>query len=165
MEFQEVISKEELIPKVNRGANVAKTGSQLTLTQTFQAKRMYDTDSQWYKSITKKLAIFLGSTNVAIQLVDNTEFRSLLESLDPRYPVPGRSVMGKELDKLIVELKVNMQQYISTANKILCADIWSKKGLSSSYMGITAHFFSRKDHCCHKAMLAVRRFSHPHTGE
>ena len=68
----------------------------------------------------------------------------------------------------MVELKASIQQYLSAAQRIsLCADIWSKnsKGLTSSYMGITAHFFSRKDHCRHCVTLAVTRFPHPHTGQ
>ena len=32
-------------------------------------------------------------------------------------------------------------------------------------MGITAHFFGRKDQHRHSVTLAVRNFSHPHTGE
>ena len=40
-----------------------------------------------------------------------------------------------------------------------------QKGLTSSYLGITTHFFSRKDQCRHSVTLAMRNFSHPHTGE
>ena len=38
--------------------------------------------------------------------------------------------------------KSTVQAYMSMACKIsLGADIWSNKGLTSSYLGITAHFF------------------------
>lgn len=37
--------------------------------------------------------------------------------------------------------------YLEQAGRIsITADIWSKKGLTSSYLGITGHFFSSKDH-------------------
>lgn len=53
---------------------------------------------------------------------------------------------------------------MSQARKIaLCADIWSKKGLTSSYLGVTAHFFSRKDHRKHVVTLSVKRMPSPHT--
>jgi len=41
---------------------------------------------------------------------------------------------------------------------------WSKNGLSSSYLGITAHFYSKKDHRRHCVTLAVRRLESSHTG-
>ena len=47
----------------------------------------------------------------------------------------------------------------------LCVDIWSRKGLTASYLGITAHFFTRSDHKRHTATIAVRRLPSPHTAE
>lgn len=82
---------------------------------------------------------------MAISLVDNTEFRSLLGELHPRYPVPGRNLVGKRLDKLISEMKGNI---LSTAQRLsLCADIWSK------------------DHHKCNVTFAVTKFPNVHTGE
>ena len=132
--------------------------------EAFQGKRPYDSDSEKHKLKSKKLAVFIGSSNVPIRLVENAEFRG---TLDPRFTVPGRHLIGKKLDLLMIELQGSIQQHLSTARKVsLCADIWSKKGLTSSYLGITAHFFSRKDHRRHRLTLAVRKsVPHPHTGE
>lgn len=162
LEKEKELKAQKVKPKVKKPT----LSGQLTISQAFEGKPQYTQESDRYNQITKKLAIFIGSTNVAISLVDNAEFRSLLRTLDPRYPVPGRKLMGKKLDKLILEMKGNIQQFMSTAQRFsLCADIWSKKGLSSSYLGITAHFFARKDHQKHSVTLAVRKFPHPHTGE
>lgn len=38
------------------------------------------------------------------------------------------------------------------------------EGMSSSYLGITAHFFTRSDHVHHQVTLAVR-IPFPHTGK
>ena len=37
--------------------------------------------------------------------------------------------------------------------------------MSTSYLGVTAHFFSQKNHLRHCVTLAVRRMPSPHTGE
>ena len=37
--------------------------------------------------------------------------------------------------------------------------------MSSSYLGITAHFFTHSDHVCHRVTLAVKRIPSPHTVE
>lgn len=47
----------------------------------------------------------------------------------------------------------------------LTVDIWSKKGMTASYLGVTAHFFSRSDHRRRNATIAVRRLPSPHTVE
>ncbi len=43
------------------------------------------------------------------------------------------------------------------------AVIWSKKGLSSSYLGITALFFPRNYHRRHVVTVAVHRLTSSHT--
>uniref|UniRef100_A0A1X7UK81 Uncharacterized protein n=1 Tax=Amphimedon queenslandica TaxID=400682 RepID=A0A1X7UK81_AMPQE len=54
---------------------------------------------------------------------------------------------------------------MSSAWKInFCADIWSKKGLTSSYLGITAHYYSTVNQCIEHPALAVQEIPHPHTG-
>lgn len=46
---------------------------------------------------------------------------------------------------------------MSEARKVsLYADIWSKKELTSSYLGVTAHCFSGKDHRRHVVILCVK---------
>ena len=95
--------------------------------------------------ITRKLAIFVGSSNVAYRIVENFEFRDLLTTLDPRYPVPGRTALGKQLSCVLIELKAKISAHLESANKIrICCDVWSKKGLTSSYLGVTGHFFPHK---------------------
>ena len=90
------------------------------------------------KTVTKKLAIFVGATNVPLNLVDRAEFRDLINELDCRYPVPGRSKINKEIDKLAIELRANVAALFHKSRLInICADIWSKKGMTASFMGVT----------------------------
>ena len=65
----------------------------LTLTEAFTKQTLSSKDRHQYKAVTRKLAIFVGSSNVAI--VEHFEFVDLLETLDPWYPVPGRTALSK----------------------------------------------------------------------
>ena len=47
----------------------------------------------------------------------------------------------------------------------ICADVWTKKGMTTSYLGLTAHFFYKSDLKRHVATIAVRRLPHPHTAD
>ena len=166
-----ILQKEEDIKKVKAERDKKKSEESLkhyqqsTLKESFTRQTVYSKDSKRYKLITRKLAIFVGSSTVANRLVENLEFKDLVRALDPRYPVPGRGSINRELDQVLIELKAKISVHLQSANFVsICCDIlWSKKGLTSSYLGITAHFFSRSDHCRHIVTLAVRRLVTSHT--
>ena len=100
----------------------------------------YTKDSTKYKQLTKKLAVFVGCSNVATL---HQEFHELLHELDPRYIVPGRAAIRTELSRVLAQVKTKISQVLKKARKIhLCCDIWSKKGMTESFIGITAHFFA-----------------------
>ena len=164
-EYQEmVVSEKEEQKKKQTSSKVVNVAKQLTVVESLKGRPSYDRSSERYLKVTKQLAIFIGSTNVPNSIVENPEFRAFVKILDSRYPVPGRTLISKELDKVLVTLKQNIHALISQARKVaLCADIWSKKGLTSSYLGVTAHFFSRKDHRRHVVTLCVKRTPSPHT--
>jgi len=64
----------------------------------------------------------------------------------------------------MIELKAKKSTYIKNANAVsITCDIWLKKGLTSSYLGVTAHFFSKTDRHRHIVTLAVRRPTTSHT--
>jgi hypothetical protein len=103
---------------------------------------------------------------VANRIVESGEICSLLAELDERYPVPGQAAIMAEMDKLLVDLKGKLMSCLNDARKVaLCVDIWSRKGMTASYLGITAHFFTRSDHKRHTATIAVRRLPSLHTAE
>ena len=74
--------------------------------------------------------------------------------------------MSREIDIVLIELKANIGSYIAQAQKLsICADIWTKKGMTASFMGVTAHFFSKKDHRRHSVTLVVKKMLSPHTAD
>lgn len=48
-----------------------KVSQQLTLSQTLQSRIKYDRSNDRYKSLTRKLAIFIGTSNIPNSLVEN----------------------------------------------------------------------------------------------
>ena len=124
----------------------------------------YSLDSERYKSITKELAVFLGSTNVPISLVDNESFKKLIGILDSRYEIPDHTEIEKEITVAITKLKEVMASYLQGAKFLnICADIWTKRGMIGSFLGITAQFYSCIDSKRHNFTLAVRRLPSPYS--
>ena len=87
-----------------------RVSHQLTLADTLRSKAVYNKESDRHRVICKKLAIFTGSTNVlnSIHVVENLEFKDLLHTTDSHFVVPGRSMIGKEIDKVLIELKAKI---------------------------------------------------------
>ena len=166
LEQKEIQKKDEKIVKEKRklSAVTAFTGKQLTIHEAVQGGRKYSVDSEKHKLINKHLAIFIGSTDVLISLVENEEFKKFTQVLDSRYEMPGRTKIGKEITTIMIELKQVISIYLQKAKLVnICADIWTKKGMTASFLGITAHFYSSKDNKRHNLTLAARRFPSPHT--
>ena len=122
----------------------------MMLEQSLKSQKLYHKESERYKVIIRKLAIFVRSVNAPNSLVTKPEYCDPLTTANPRYIVPGRTTLSRETNEVLVDCKANISPYLQDARKAsITADIWSEKGLMSSYMGITAHFFSPKDHYHH----------------
>ena len=156
LEKEETERKSKAEKEFEKKAASLKVSHQLTLAESLKTGQTYEKSSWRHAEITKKPAIFVGSSNVPYNIVENLEFRDLLATLDNRYSTPSSTLIVKEVQKVLIELKARIGTFLHEARKIsICADVRSKKGLTSSYLGITAHFFSRKDHHRHCATLAV----------
>ena len=125
----------------------------------------YGDSDEKQMAITRNLALFVTATSVPSSIVENGHFRSFVESCDPRYKCPGRYKLSMEIDNIAEIMKSNITSSLAQARKVnMCADLWSKKGLTSSYLGITCHYYSPRDSTIQHATLAVRRIPYPHTG-
>uniref|UniRef100_A0A1X7U849 BED-type domain-containing protein n=1 Tax=Amphimedon queenslandica TaxID=400682 RepID=A0A1X7U849_AMPQE len=143
----------EMEEKMNGTTKKAKPGSQMAITDAFHPA-------------TKSWLYLLGGTNVPLSLVDCPEFVELLKELDPRYNVPQRKKLSREIDQVYQCLKDKLKSTISDSQKIsLCADIWTKPGMSAAFLGVTSHFYSSTNKKHHQIILAVWRFPSPDTGE
>lgn len=125
----------------------------------------YGKDDDRKKMLDRQVAIFVGGTNIANSVVENELFQSMLESFDARYEVPGRHVIRQQIDGIVDTMRDNIKSALSKSRKInFTTDVWSKKGLTSSYLGLTAQFFCPTENCIRCIVLAVRHLPYPHTG-
>ena len=155
--------REALRSKITHGPTPM---SQRTLGEIVKSQRKYEKESLKYQMITENLAMFVASSNVPNSIIENDEFRSLILTLDPRYQVASRTLISIEIEHLLLALKGKFQSYLMDAQKVsICADVWTKKGMTTSYLGLTAHFFCRSDLKRHVATIAVRRLPYPHTAD
>ena len=95
----------------------ATSSKQLNLSQALSSGKKYRKESDRYQAITKKLAVFVGSSNVANSIVQSPEFKDLLNTLDGRYKMPGRSAISNEVGKVLIEIKARASAFLQEASK------------------------------------------------
>ena len=89
-----------------------------------------------------------------------------MNEADPRFVIPHRKKLHLEIDQILHELRFKLSNNIQHGQKLsFCADIWSKPGMSASFLGVTCHYFNHQDNKRHQVTLAVRRFPSPHTAD
>lgn len=70
-------------------------------------------------------------------ICDNEDWKSYVLLLDPRHKIPGRMTVTADIIRLYKQarkmIKARIQQAMSKPN--LTADIWTKKGMASSFLG------------------------------
>ncbi|XP_065895985.1 E3 SUMO-protein ligase ZBED1-like [Dysidea avara] len=169
--YDEVIKKEKQnkekenekksCTRANAACNFSMESNQPQITTFLKRPKLYNNEDPKCKAITKKLSIFLTASSTPISLVEDPTFSSLITELDSRY---SRYMMSKKIDEVLIDLKGNVLSHMLQARKVnFCTDIWSKKRMTASFIGVTAHFFA--SHKRHNVTLAVKRMPSPHTGE
>jgi len=70
-----------------------QSGIQPTLHATLQMKK-YRKDSEKYRKITRKVAVIVGTSNVANSIVESPEFQEFVSELNQQHPVPGHAAIS-----------------------------------------------------------------------
>ena len=78
----------------------------------------------------------------------------------------GSAKVNKLLHEKWKAGKLLLKQLLQETHKVtICVDGWTKKGLSSSFFGISACFYSTTTGNVVHAILELLQLSHPHTGQ
>jgi hypothetical protein len=95
----------------------------------------------------KKLAFFVATTSFSTSLSENVDFHGYINLLDTRHVLPGRKRLTLDIIELAKKGKLLIKKRIKSAlsKPMATADIWSKKGLSSSYLGKSIKTINNED--------------------
>ncbi len=132
----------------------------------FVAQKRKDYDRKDPKCITfkQKLTFLAGTTSLAYNVIQSEEFGALIHVLDERIPVPTACTVSKWVKEMAEELNAKVAAFVQDANRFsVCLDLWSQKGLTYSYLGVTVHFYSPKMKELASAAVACKSLPHPHT--
>lgn len=78
----------------------------------------------------------------------------------------GSATMNKLMNDQFISKSERLHALLGQARRVtICLDGWTKNGLSSSYVGISACFFDPSTALPRHAFLNLSEMGHPHTGE
>ncbi len=113
-------------------------------------------------SINRDIALLFGTTNLPYYWLEMPQFEKLIHDLDSKIQMPTRVKLESLLSKEYASLKQALKDALESGKKVtLCADFWSRK--VTSFAGVTAHFWNRREKKVEHMLLGLPHVDYPHT--
>ena len=104
--------------------------------------------------------------NVAPGVSENPLFVDFVQSLDAKYSIPKRSALCSTENAIMDQMKATMKSLLFSVDRLaVIVDLWSKRGLSASYIGVRASYFDHSAKKMEMLTLAVANVDQRHTAE
>ncbi len=88
----------------------------------------------------------------------------MMETVDRRLSVPKKSKISNLIDKQYEDEKQKFKKRLSGVRKIsIGIDLWTKKGLSASFLAISSCYFCTEQNKPEHILLNLEEVAHPHT--
>lgn len=105
-------------------------------------------------------------TGMSTRLCDSIAFKRFSTLLEPKFKSPGAARVNNLIGAKMEKAKHKLKEILKEARKLtLCVDGWSKRGLTASFIGVSACFYHPPGGQVYHALLNLHRIEHPHTGE
>lgn len=86
--------------------------------------------------------------------------------LDPNFKLPGAARVNNLIGAKMEQAKEKLKEILRDVRKVtICVDGWTKRGLTASFMGLSACFYHPPGGQVYHTLLNLHRMEHPHTGE
>lgn len=117
----------------------------------------YKPDSQEQRIKEEAIAKWVARTAHPPRTVEDEEFINMMEKIDKRLTVPKKTKISNLVDQMYLAEKV-------MARKVTIGiDIWTKKGLTASFLSVSACYFNVQDSKAEHILLNLNQMVHPHT--
>jgi hypothetical protein len=166
-EYEAKIKVEEGSISLKRRKNVVEKG-QMKTTDFFKSvsERQFSAQHPEQLQLVRKMAIAFTCSNIPLLATENPAMRQWMTAMNGKFIIPGRGRLEQEYSRVHTDLQDEMVRLLKNARNIqIIVDVWSKRGLSESFLGVRARFYCDLDDTIRTLTLAVRKFPSPHTGK
>ena len=118
------------------------------------------------KKVTKKLAVTIATSCLPVNIVSNQAFKEFIAELNTSAQVPAKDKMRKEVNLIWNDVREAIGKALKAARRVsITTDVWTTKGCTTSFLGVTVHFYNSETKCRGSNKIACREFSEKHTAE
>ncbi|XP_065656620.1 uncharacterized protein LOC136082021 [Hydra vulgaris] len=106
------------------------------------------------------------NTSYPMVLLDQPSIREMIKTLDPKFKLPGSATLNMLINERFLIQSAQLKDFMNHARKVtICLDGWTKKGLTASFLGISAYFYDTTIDKTRHTFLNLMELQHPLTGE
>lgn len=136
-----------LLFQIDKSANQpATTNERAPIHASLFAHIKYHADSHEQRSKEEAIALWIARAALPSRTVENEDFVKMIERIDKRLSIKFLIFVFFGTVKVYLAEKVKYKQRLSMAHKIsICLDIWTKKGLTASFLAISACYFNSEE--------------------
>ena len=105
------------------------------------------------------LSIWIGSSSLPINIVDDENMLIWLKTFDPQATLPGRNKMRRLVNELADKIRAYIMERLEKSRRVnVSSDIWTSDDCVTSYIGITVHFLNPNTNKRENYRICCREF-------
>lgn len=140
--------------------------SQQNITAAIFSFSKYKLDSKEQQTKVEAIAKWIGCTGLPVTTVEDEDFILMMETIDKKLTVPKKTKISNLIDKLYDAESQKFKKRLAAARKVsIGIDLWTKKGLTASFLAISACYFCPELQSPQHILLALEQVAHPHTAQ
>ena len=151
------------IPKTTDGPGPS---TQTLIPASLQSASKYKKDSKEQQTKEEAIAQWIGRTGLPVRTIEDEDFVSMIDTLDKRLAVPKKTKISNLIDKQYDNQRQNLKRQLDGARRVsIGLDMWTKKGLTASFLAISASFFCVEKNKPEHILLTLEQVAHPHNAQ
>ena len=154
--------------KLNKNQPAPQKSTQLSMGAYLMDKKhqFYAESSAKYEEKLDAVVRLFALSCLPTYLLDTAAFKNFIATMDPQFKAPRRTKIESRMAVLQNKIKENIQPAIASASIItLATDLWTKQGLTESFIAVSCAYYNKSKNKAEHAMLHLSMLPHPHTGE
>lgn len=112
------------------------------------------------------IAKWIGCTGLPVTTVEDEDFVLMMKRIDGKLTVPKKTKISNLIDKYYQGEVDKFKKRLSAARRVSVGiDLWTKKGLTASFLAISLCYFCVEQSKPEHILLALEQVAHPHTAQ
>ncbi|XP_029959965.1 zinc finger BED domain-containing protein 4-like isoform X2 [Salarias fasciatus] len=126
----------------------------------------YKSDAKEQQIKEDAIAKWIGRTGLPVTTVEDEDFILMIETFDKKLTVPKKTKISNLIEKQYDTEVTKFKKRLSGARKVsIGIDLWTKKGLTASFLAISCCYFCVEQNRPEHKLLALEQVAHPHTAQ